>query len=51
MPEIKFPDVIKQMGNVKELEIIKSAKPTINFLKVESKLCNIYLDISLDVNF
>jgi len=48
MPEIKFAYIIKQMGNVKELEIVKSVKPIKNFLKAESKLCNIYLDISLD---
>jgi len=48
MPEIIFSDVIKKMGNVKELEIVKSVKPTKNFLKAESILCNIYLDISLD---
>jgi len=48
MPEIKFAYIIKQMGNVKELEIVKSFKQTKNFLKAESKLCNIYLDISLD---
>ncbi len=48
MPEIKFPAIIKQIGNVKELEIIKSIKPTENLLKGESKYCNIYLDNSVD---
>ncbi len=48
MPEILFPEIIKKMGNVKELEIIKSVKPAENLIKSESKYCNIYLDISID---
>jgi len=48
MPEIIFPDIIKQMANVKNLEIVKSIKETANLIKTESKYCNIYLDISLD---
>ncbi len=48
MPKILFPEIIKQMGNVKKLEIIKSVKLTNNLLKTESKYCDIYLDISVD---
>jgi isoleucyl-tRNA synthetase len=48
MPEIVFPDIIKQMANVKDMEIVKSVKETKSLIKTESKYCNIYLDISLD---
>ena len=48
MPEILFPEIIKQMGNIKEIEILKSVKQTENLLKAESKYFNIYLDISVD---
>jgi len=48
MPEILFPEIIKQMGNVKKLEIVKSIEFTNDLLKAESKYCNIYLDISID---
>jgi len=48
MPEILFPEIIKKMGNVKELEIRKSIKSSENLIKSESKYCNIYLDISID---
>jgi valyl-tRNA synthetase len=48
MPKISFPDLIKQVGNVKELEIKESIKVNDRLIKVESKYCNVYLDTSLD---
>jgi valyl-tRNA synthetase len=48
MLKIEFPEIIKKIGNVKELEIVKSVKPSDNLLKAESKFCNVYLDISID---
>ncbi|MFX1401425.1 MAG: isoleucine--tRNA ligase [Promethearchaeota archaeon] len=48
MPEIEFPDIIKQIGNVKDLVVSKSVKDTKKLLKMETKYCNIYLDVSLD---
>ena len=48
MPEIEFPDLIKQMGNAKELEVVKSVTMNDNLLKAESKYYNLYLDISVD---
>jgi len=48
MPEIGFPEIIKQIGNVKELEIKKSVKSADNLRKIEHKYCNIYLDVSVD---
>ena len=48
MPEILFPDIIKQMANVKDLEITKSFEEEGSLLKAESKYGNIYLDITLD---
>ncbi|MFX1387911.1 MAG: isoleucine--tRNA ligase [Promethearchaeota archaeon] len=50
MPKIEFLEIIKKVGNVKELEIVKSVKPSDNLIKAETKFCNIYLDISLDEN-
>jgi isoleucyl-tRNA synthetase len=48
MPEILFPDIIKQMANVKALEIVKSIKENASLIKAESKYYNLYLDVSLD---
>ena len=48
MPEIGFPEIIKQIGNVKELEIKKSVKSADNLRKIEHKYANIYLDVSVD---
>jgi len=48
MPEILFPEIIKKVGNVKELEIRKSIETDDKLIKAESKYYNIYLDISLD---
>ncbi|MFX1498812.1 MAG: isoleucine--tRNA ligase [Promethearchaeota archaeon] len=48
MPEIEFPEIVKQIGNVRDLVVSKSVKDTEQFLKMETKFCNIYLDISLD---
>jgi len=48
MPEIIFPDIIKQMANVKNMEIVKSIKETASLIKAESKYYNLYLDVSLD---
>jgi len=50
MPKIEFPEIIKKVGNVKELEILESIKPTDNLIKAESKFCNVYLDKSVDDN-
>jgi len=48
MPELIFPEIIKKMGNIKELQIADSVKEGNNFVKMESKFCNIYLDLSVD---
>lgn len=48
MPEIEFPELIKQMGNIKELEVVKSVKSSENLVKAESKFYNVYLDVSID---
>jgi isoleucyl-tRNA synthetase len=48
MPEITFPDIIKQMANVKDLEIVKFIKEEASLVKAESKYYNVYLDISLN---
>ncbi|MFW9876226.1 MAG: class I tRNA ligase family protein, partial [Candidatus Thorarchaeota archaeon] len=48
MPKIEFPEIIKQVGNVKQLEIVDTVKPSENLIKAESKYCNVYLDISID---
>ncbi|MFW9876423.1 MAG: isoleucine--tRNA ligase [Candidatus Thorarchaeota archaeon] len=48
MPKITFPEVVKIVGNVKELVIEDSVKSDENLIKTESKYCNIYLDTTLD---
>jgi isoleucyl-tRNA synthetase len=48
MPEITFPEIIKQIANVKELEIKEKVKQTNNLIKAETKYCTIYLDVSVD---
>ena len=48
MPELIFPEIIKQMGNVKDLEITDSIKDSENLVKLESNNFNIYLDTSVD---
>ncbi|MFW9942034.1 MAG: isoleucine--tRNA ligase [Candidatus Thorarchaeota archaeon] len=48
MPKITFPEIVKNVGNVKELTIEDTVESNDNLIKVESKYCNIYLDISLD---
>ncbi|MFX1378914.1 MAG: isoleucine--tRNA ligase [Promethearchaeota archaeon] len=48
MPKIEFPEIIKKVGNVRELVIVKSVKPSKNLIKAESRFCNVYLDISID---
>ncbi len=48
MPKIEFPEIIKKVGNVKELEIVKSVKPSDHLIKAESKFFNVYLDDSVD---
>ncbi len=48
MPDIIFPDIIKTIGNIKELETNESVKTGENLIKGESKYYNIYLDISVD---
>ncbi|MFX0000761.1 MAG: class I tRNA ligase family protein, partial [Candidatus Hermodarchaeota archaeon] len=50
MPEIIFPQIIKQIANVKELEIKERVQEHENLVKAESKYCNIYLDKSVDDN-
>ncbi|MFX1375579.1 MAG: isoleucine--tRNA ligase [Promethearchaeota archaeon] len=47
MPELTFPELIKQVGNVKNLEVQDSVKVDENLVRAESKYCNIYLDTSL----
>lgn len=48
MPKVEFPEIIKKVGNVKELEIVKLVKPSDHLIKAESKFYNVYLDISVD---
>ncbi|MFX1325210.1 MAG: isoleucine--tRNA ligase, partial [Promethearchaeota archaeon] len=48
MPDLTFPEIITQVGNVKTLEVKESVKMDDNLVKADSKYCNIYLDISLD---
>ena len=48
MPKIEFPEIVKQIGNVKELVVSKSVKEAKNLLKMETRYCNIYLDTSMD---
>ncbi|MFX1480812.1 MAG: class I tRNA ligase family protein, partial [Promethearchaeota archaeon] len=48
MPELSFPEIIKQIGNVKELEIKDSVEAGGTLVEAESKYCNIYLDTELD---
>jgi isoleucyl-tRNA synthetase len=48
MPKLSFPDIITQIGNVKELEVKDSVEVNNNLVKAESKYCTVYLDISLD---
>jgi isoleucyl-tRNA synthetase len=48
MPEIIFPEVIKKVANVKELEIKKSVQTNENLIKAETKFCNIHLDKKVD---
>jgi hypothetical protein len=50
MPKLTFPEIVKNVGNVKELLTKVSVKPDDNLSKAESKYCNIYLDTSLDEN-
>jgi hypothetical protein len=40
--------VIKNLGNVKQLSVLKSIKSSEELIKAETKFCNIYLDTSLD---
>jgi isoleucyl-tRNA synthetase len=48
MPKLTFPEIVTNVGNVKELLTKESVKPNDNLSKAESKYCNIYLDMSLD---
>ena len=48
MPEIIFPQIIKKIANVKELEIKEGVQTNDNLVKIESKYCNIYLDKTVD---
>ncbi|GAH84838.1 unnamed protein product, partial [marine sediment metagenome] len=48
MPKLTFPELVKKVGNVKELEIKESIIPNDNLAMATSKNCNIYLDTSLD---
>ncbi|MFX0022008.1 MAG: isoleucine--tRNA ligase [Candidatus Hermodarchaeota archaeon] len=48
MPKLEFPEIIKKVGNVKDLEVVKSVKSSSHLIKAESKFCNVYLDISID---
>jgi len=48
MPEIIFPEIIKKIANVKELEIKATVQTNENLVKTESKYYNIYLDKTVD---
>ncbi|MFX0017213.1 MAG: isoleucine--tRNA ligase [Candidatus Hermodarchaeota archaeon] len=48
MPKIEFPEIIKLIGNVKELEVSKSVKETKDLLIMDTRYCTIYLDTSMD---
>ncbi len=48
MPEIVFPEIIKKIGNVKELDIKTSIQNIEKLPKTETKYCIIYLDTSVD---
>ncbi|MFW9938401.1 MAG: isoleucine--tRNA ligase [Candidatus Thorarchaeota archaeon] len=48
MPKVEFPEIIKKVGNIKELVIVKSVKSLDNLVRAESKFCNVYLDVSVD---
>ena len=48
MPEIVLPEIIKKIGNVKELEIKTSFQNIDKMPKKETKYCIIYLDTSID---
>ncbi|MFX1569943.1 MAG: isoleucine--tRNA ligase [Promethearchaeota archaeon] len=50
MPGIIFPEIIKKIANVNELEIKDSVQANENIARAESKYCNIYLDKSVDDN-
>jgi len=48
MPDLEFADLIKQIGNIKELEIKQNVQSSDNLLKKETKYADVYLDISVD---
>ncbi|MEJ2249296.1 MAG: isoleucine--tRNA ligase [Candidatus Lokiarchaeota archaeon] len=48
MPELVFSDIIKQMANIKELEIKDTVKESEDLAKEESKYCIVYLDLSVN---
>ncbi|KKK42343.1 MAG: Isoleucine--tRNA ligase [Candidatus Lokiarchaeum sp. GC14_75] len=48
MPNLTFSEIVKKIGNVRELEIKESVELAENLVKAESKHYNIYLDISLN---
>lgn len=50
MPEIPMPEIVKQLSNVKDLEVIDNVEQKENLIKGETKYCNLYLDISVDDN-
>ena len=48
MPDLEFADLIKQIGNIRELEIKQNVKSSDDLLKKETKYADVYLDISVD---
>ncbi|MBD3196873.1 MAG: class I tRNA ligase family protein, partial [Candidatus Lokiarchaeota archaeon] len=48
MPEVELTEIIKQSINIRELEVVESFEPDNNFVKMESKFGDIYLDLSVD---
>jgi valyl-tRNA synthetase len=48
MPELKLDHLIKNMTNIKEIQIKQSAEESEDLIKKESKYADLYLDISVN---
>jgi len=48
MPDLTFPEIIKKIANVNNLEIKDGVQTNEDLAKAESKYCNIYLDKTVD---
>ncbi|TXT64885.1 MAG: Isoleucine--tRNA ligase [Promethearchaeota archaeon] len=48
LPELEFTETIKQLVNVKALEIVDSFTPDNNFVSIESKYGKVFLDLRVD---